>query len=383
MRTIVVSSNPALALFLTTQLPDVDAYPAQTFEAVIDLTSDDTVVLLDAGSPADAATWLRKLRDAGLDGGVVVLDEVDPELLDAATVVLPRPFSFDQLEVALRAAGIGSPDPGGEDDQRSVGSSPQSPEDTTSASAEVLEMPSEVAEDRLAPAGEARTAAATSDAGSSAGDHLAPPHDRPRWLRRLSSKGDLKPEPAVAAAPTGPAALVAAGLHGLAELERLLEQMPVLADPGECGRALLEELEPLHGCDAAVALRVDEEQLEIVATSGGHRGLGSGHLDVDHPYIRAIVEEGGVRRIDVTDGTRGLLAGVPYSHWPALLGILIGGGSEPDGLVLIGCPQREDDDELARLAAAVDDAAPILRLAAGLQRLRPAAEPPYRRSWER
>jgi hypothetical protein len=384
MRTIVVSSHPALALFLATQLPDLDTYPAESFEAVIDLTTDDAVVLLDAGGAKDAETWLRKLRDAGLDGGIVVLDEVDPAVLDAATVALPRPFSFDQLEVALRAVATGPSEPDAAEEDRAVVSSPKEPVDALPLLTEPTEPLSEVAQDRLPLSGEARRGPATAeDQANSTDNDLAPPRDRPRWLHWLTSKGELELEPSLGPAPAGPAAQVAVGLHALADLEYLLEQMPVVAYPGTCGRVLLEEFEPLHGCDAAVALRVDGDQLEVVAASGAERGLGSGHLDVDHPYVRALVERGGVMRIEMTDGTRGLLAGVPYSHRPSLLGILISDGARPDGLVLVGCPLQTDDDEVARLVALVEEAAPVLRLAAGLQRLRPVADPHYRRSWER
>jgi hypothetical protein len=332
MRTIVVSSQPALALTLSAQLPVLDARPATTIDAVIDLTTDDAVVLIDAGSASDAERWLRTLRNAGIAGGVVVLDEVGSELLDAATVFLPRPFSLDQLEVALRAAATGPFEP-----SRVEGGQPM---EAATVPSELPEEQPELGEDRFDDEDQTR-------------------------------------------ASTGSEALVAAGLLALADLEHLLEEMPVIADPGACGRALLEELEPLQGCAAALAMRATGDQLEIVAASGDHGGLGSGHLDVNHPYVRAIVEVGGAMRIDSTDEARWLLAGVPYSHWPALLGVIIADGGGPEALVLIGCSRQKDDDELTRLVALVVEASPILRLAAGLQRLGPAAAPHYRRSWER
>jgi hypothetical protein len=101
VRAVVVSPEPALTLMVGARLPRCETHAASSIERVIDLTGDDAVVLLDLGTGEEAADWLIRLRAAGVSAGVVVVDDVPPDVLDDATLHLPRPFTSEQLAQAF------------------------------------------------------------------------------------------------------------------------------------------------------------------------------------------------------------------------------------------------------------------------------------------
>jgi hypothetical protein len=160
------------------------------------------------------------------------------------------------------------------------------------------------------------------------------------------------------------------GLVAAHQLEGLLGDLAVLADVAQCGKALLEEINVrMNVGGSAVALRGTGDDLQIVATAADSQGVNDGHLTPDHPFVRAVESRGGAMLLSPTDEVRGLLAGVPLSHWPVLIAATIPGDGQPDGLVLVGQPPPADPTDVDRLYAIVNDAADLLRLAASLRRL--------------
>jgi hypothetical protein len=160
------------------------------------------------------------------------------------------------------------------------------------------------------------------------------------------------------------------GLVAAELLEELLDDLAVLADVARCGKALLEEIGSRMTVGAsAVALRRKGSDLQIVATAATSEGVNDGHLTTDHPFVRAVEARGGALLLAPTDEVRGMLAGVPLSHWPVLVAATIPGEGQPDGVVLVGQPAPADPTDVDRLYSIVRDAADMLRLAAVLRRL--------------
>jgi hypothetical protein len=160
------------------------------------------------------------------------------------------------------------------------------------------------------------------------------------------------------------------GLVAAEQLEELLGDLAVLADVAQCGKALLEEIGSRMTVGAsAVALRRKGSDLQIVATAATSEGVNDGHLTTDHPFVRAVEARGGALLLAPTDEVRGMLAGVPLSHWPVLVAATVPGEGQPDGVVLVGQPAPADPTDVDRLYSIVRDAADMLRLAAVLRRL--------------
>jgi hypothetical protein len=160
------------------------------------------------------------------------------------------------------------------------------------------------------------------------------------------------------------------GLAAAHQLEELLSDHAVLADVAQCGKALLEEVNArMIVGGSAVALRGTGNDLQIVATAADAQGVNDGHITTDHPFVRAAESRGGALLLAPTDEVRGLLAGIPVSHWPVLLAATIAGDGQPDGIVLVGQPPPGDPTDVDRLYEIVSDAADLLRLAAILRRL--------------
>jgi hypothetical protein len=166
------------------------------------------------------------------------------------------------------------------------------------------------------------------------------------------------------------AARIREGHRAALQLEDLLNDFSVLADVAQCGKALLEEIDVrMTVGGSAVALRGVGTDLQVIATAADAQGVNDGHLTTDHPFVGAIERRGGALLLSPTDDVRGMLAGVPLSHWPVLVAATIPGDGQPDGIVLVGQPGPADPTDVDRLYAIVDDAADVLRLAAVLRRL--------------
>jgi hypothetical protein len=428
VRAIVVSSQPALALTIGTQLPGCDAHQVSSIDAVIDLTEDDAIVVLDLGASEEASGWLEALRDAGVGAGVVVLDDVPSEALDDATVHLPRPFSFQALSeafVSLTPTFVPtSPDRFGREDDEAAGSGrpaspPEGPEadeaagplepDATPApplnvqrhheappTARGVVEPSDIddrtdrSDQRAPPAwsatGEPVSPVPRSDPGPTGGPEET---DRRRLLPRLQrpQRGEGTPPTVRSSEPVAPSMQerVAAGWSAARTLEQVVAEVPVVVDVYLCAEVLLDEVcEQLRVEAAAIALRVLGADMEVVASTRPLVGA-AGHLVRDHPFVRAVVRQGGGLLLAPTDSVRGLLAGVPVSHWPVLLGVTLPEGDEVEGVVLVGHSEPADPSELDRLFPIVREGADLLLLAASLARLPRPRLPDARlpRSWER
>jgi hypothetical protein len=426
VKAIVVSSQPALALTIGTQLPGCDAHQVSSIDAVIDLTDDDAIVVLDLGASEEASGWLEALRDAGVGAGVVVVDDVPSEALDDATVHLPRPFSFQALSDAFVSLAPTftptSPDRFGSEDDEAAGSGrpaspPEGPEadeaagplepDATPAptlnvqrhheapptARGVVEPSADIgdrtdrSDERAPPAwsatGEPVPPVPRSDPGPTGGPGAT---DRRRRLPRLQ-RGEGMPPPVRSSEPVAPSMQerVAAGWSAARTLEQVVAEVPVVVDVYLCAEVLLDEVcEQLRVGAAAIALRVLGADMEVVASTRPLVGA-AGHLVRDHPFLRAVVRQGGGLLLAPTDSLRGLLAGVPVSHWPVLLGVTLPEGDEVEGVVLVGHSEPADPSELDRLFPIVREGADLLLLAASLARLPRPRLPDARlpRSWER
>jgi hypothetical protein len=211
--------------------------------------------------------------------------------------------------------------------------------------------------------GPAETAPAQPDAAAR--------HGWRRWRRSASGARDT-----TSADDDGPlsaasfASRIREGHRAALQLEHLLNDFTVLADVAQCGKALLEEIDVrMTVGGSAVALRGVGTDLQVIATAADAQGVNDGHLTTDHPFVRAIERRGGALLLAPTDDVRGMLAGVPLSHWPVLIAATVPGDGQPDGIVLVGQPGPADPTDVDRLYAIVDDAADVLRLAAVLRRL--------------
>ena len=237
------------------------------------------------------------------------------------------------------------------------------------------------AADDVLPASDGGPVAREDETPASAHGDRPPLFDRLfRTRREAPPSGDVGP--AGASDAVQEQVLRAAGaVHAL---EGAFEQVPALADPSACARAVVAEIGEAFPEGAARVLLRAEDQLDDVAATGLHRELTRGALALDHPFLGAVRRGDGALLLVPTDEARGLLAGVPLSSWPALFAVEVTHEGATEALVLMGAPETASPQQLRQLTAVVEGAGVLLRFAAALRRLQAAGQrsaPEFLRSW--
>ena len=388
MKLVVASEHQPLSLALQTQMPGYETRGASSVATALSLADPDAIILIDLGATR-GAEWVEQLRDSGLENAIVLIDAVEAELVAAPPIVhLVRPFSLEQLVGALQTASRDSGSNQAVDPSNACGE----PTEVVGASVgeetadEVSAAPSEQIATQQTPGDEDDGIGAAPPPSPSATSSVLK-RRRPgivtQWLRRTASARAASPEEHLV---VDGHERVRRGLAAALVLEALLNDLSIISDVAACGQLLLEEIrEVIPVGSSAVALRGAGGDLELVAAGGTRAGATDGHLALMHPFVRAVESQGGTLLLSPTDSVRGMLAGVPMSHWPTLLAVTIPGQHQLDGIVLVGHQDPPAADDIDRLSAAVAEASDLLRLTAILRRLpRPdGAQMEFLHSWMR
>jgi hypothetical protein len=112
--------------------------------------------------------------------------------------------------------------------------------------------------------------------------------------------------------------------------------------------ALLDDIYPLiEDGGAMIAARGTGGWFAPIAATRLRALDGARSIPAGHPALQRLKAEGGTLTAVARSGEPAITAGLPLSHWPALMLAVLGDADAPVGLLLIGRTRQPADGELA------------------------------------
>jgi hypothetical protein len=455
-RIVGVTDSAALVIALTCLQIDADVICQPSSEPPPADGVDD-VLVLDLGTTAAGLERLHRLeREAAAETGrriraVIIGDDDPPSGLTADASVLLRPYTFPQLQEAIeRHLEPREEAPATSDVPPLAGDAP-SPEVPVPGDEGSTRQPSlarrlfgRVAAGEPAPVQVAAASAITPDAAPAAtpaSPDVTTPEQRPGAPQRADEdatspgprtdkvesstrRSDLTQrtvpgattalEPRAAAGEpdrqrahrwfarrqrrgsAGEERLkerLAAVLAATSELERLLDEVPMLGSVESLAEAIVEDVrQQLDAETVALWGRVGAGHWEVRA----HRGLtpieATLHVPSEHPLFSEVDASGGALLIDPVDAVQAAVSGIGGAHTETFMAASIAAGPGRYGILTVGRDRPLTEPDLDLLVEEASDAAPGLAVAEQLARFRDASgtamletielpEPVDARSW--
>jgi hypothetical protein len=168
---------------------------------------------------------------------------------------------------------------------------------------------------------------------------------------------------------------LAAVLAATSELERLLEEMPLLGSAASLAEAIVEDLrQQLDAETVALWRRVDAGHWEVLA----HRGLtpleATWHVPSDQPLFSEVDASGGALLIDPVDAVQAAVSGIGGAHTETFMAASIAAGPGRYGILTVGRDRPLTEPDLDLLVEEASDAAPGMAVAEQLARFRGASD---------
>jgi hypothetical protein len=168
---------------------------------------------------------------------------------------------------------------------------------------------------------------------------------------------------------------LAAVLAATSELERLLEEMPLLGSAASLAEAIVEDLrQQLDAETVALWRRVDAGHWKVLA----HRGLtpleATWHVPSDQPLFSEVDASGGALLIDPVDAVQAAVSGIGGAHTETFMAASIAAGPGRYGILTVGRDRPLTEPDLDLLVEEASDAAPGMAVAEQLARFRSASE---------
>jgi hypothetical protein len=394
VRLVIVSDHPAPVLHvLRSRIPGCTPLAVGAATDVLAELHPGTSILLDLDDVISGVAAARRLRDAGVTNGIVVVGTTAIGGMDAV-VGLDPPIHIAELKVALdrvQSASDRAELPAGahlDDDDEGQGTADDGPPPTIIDLTQ-HEVPETADHDgpvpsATGPADHAPRLAPVdlADAGTALLTRFRTAMRRTREVRPPAA--DVEPT-----RPTEPSILedgILPGLHAARQLERSLRAFPILQDAGACAEAVVTEVTGRLGAEVdgvAVALRADEDGFLTVASEGLSPLQGQLRIPVDHGFVARLHDGGGAFLVTPTAEAPALVAGLPVAASTTVLGTSVW-GEDVEALLLVGLRGTGTPEDLDALVRITDDSASLLALAAAVRRLhRDASADVARRTWRR
>jgi hypothetical protein len=178
---------------------------------------------------------------------------------------------------------------------------------------------------------------------------------RQRWFARS------RPQPSEAEGRFR--ARVASVLAATAELERLLDEFPLLASVDGFAHAVVDDLATRLAADTVAYWRWYEDGWKVLS----HRGLT--HLEAswvvphDHPLFAEIDAAGGALLLDPVDAAQAAVAGIGGAHTESFMAAALAVGPGRFGILAVGRNRSLSEADLETLVEEAAEAAPGMALA--------------------
>jgi hypothetical protein len=399
-RIVAVTDSTALVIGLTCLPTSWDVVCHPTTDAGFALRGSAEVLVLDLGSTAAGLEWIAGPSEPdGKPGNVprwVVIGDTEPRgSVPANTLVLLRPYTLPQLSEAIHRLLSGETiEVTPEDDGTSASEEPLSAQlFGTVATGSVQEAaPStpipaviEQADGFESGAAKAATPPAapspdTEDAPGAGTERLidltripeatsqAEEERQPRWFARRprrtgAQEGQLRDR-------------LAAALAATAELERLVEQVPMLRSLETFAAAIVADIVTQLDATTAGFWRTAEDGWELAAHHGLTAHESKLHVPLDHPLFSEVDASGGAILIDPVDALLSAVAGIGGAHTESFMAASIAAGPGRFGILAVGRDRPLKEADLDILVELASEAAPGVAVAEQLARIRALAKAP-------
>jgi hypothetical protein len=395
-RIVAVTDSTALVIGLTCLPTSWDVVCHPTTSASLAVRSDAEVFVFDLGSTAAGLEQITEARDdedgAPRGGRVVVIGDTDPHgPVPGGTMVLLRPYTLPQLSDAIHRLLTGTTvEATPADDGEPASDAPPTTQlfghVATATDQEVARpVPSPTApETEEAPASGAEDLPATTAPVADPEEEPAPgtqrlidltrvpeatpqAGDRPhRWFARRqrrtgAQEGQLRER-------------LAAVLAATAELERLIDQVPMLRSLETFAAAIVADLATQLDADTVGFWRIGADGWELVAQQGLTPHESQLHVPLDHPLFSEVDASGGAILIDPVDALQSAVAGIGGAHTESFMAAAIAAGPGRFGILAVGRDRPLTEADLDVLVELASEAAPGVAVAEQLARFQtPAA----------
>lgn len=212
-------------------------------------------------------------------------------------------------------------------------------------------------EPRSAPTGTAKDAAAPS---------AGPIATRQRRRSRLTARRATSPsEPSEAALRERLGQVITA----TSELERLVDDLPLLRSLPALGRAILDEIVAELQADNAALWQLEDDGYHAVATVGLTAAAARLTVRSDQPLLAEVAATGGGLLIDPIESAQAAVAGIGGAYTSSFMAAAIALGPGRYGIITVGRESPLVSGDLDRLMALASEAAPGVAVAQQLGRL--------------
>jgi hypothetical protein len=193
--------------------------------------------------------------------------------------------------------------------------------------------------------------------------------DRPhRWFARRQQR--------VSAREVALRERLASVLSATSELERLVQQVPMLASVQALGAAIVEDLATRLEADTVGLWRWAEDGWNVLAHHGLTALEATWHVPHDHPMFSEVDAAGGAILIDPVDAAQAAVAGIGGAHTESFMAASIAAGPGRFGILAVGRNRPLTETDLDSLVEVASEAAPGMAVAEQLARLSELAAVP-------
>lgn len=177
-------------------------------------------------------------------------------------------------------------------------------------------------------------------------------------------------------------------LAATSELERLIDEVPLLADLPALAAVVVDDLATRLRADTVGLWRYGDRGWTATAQRGLTRHEATWVVPDDQPMFAEVHRTGGSLLIDPVEPVQAAIAGIGGAHTESFMATSIAVGPGRYGILAVGRDDPLTADDLDTLAEVALEVAPGLAVAEQIERLRATARPPEpapppKRSWHR
>ena len=197
----------------------------------------------------------------------------------------------------------------------------------------------------------------------------APPAVRPtRWRARRQKAGT--------ASERQLRERLARVLGATSELERLIEEVPLLADLTALSTAVVREIAAQLETDTVALWRPTDAGWQVVAQQGLTFHGASWTVPFDQPLFAEVHASGGALLLDPVDAVQAAVVGIGGAHTESFMAASIAAGPGRYGILAVGRDRQLVEQDLDILAEQALEMAPGMAVAEQVERLQRAAPMP-------
>lgn len=389
MRVLALTADASLHVALSSMMPDLELRAVRDPSRAVIEAGDAAVALIDLGSVERGLDAARALRAGGVMIPCVVVGEGDaPEGVQERIVA--RPFTLSELaEAMVRAAEEGTVAQEARDAFADIAA-----EEEQEALPQVIETPEIAADiaDLLAPSADEQDYAASLLADlddpmpmrATAVPTIVRPRAKtpppaeilpavPASRRRLRRRTEVVPlkRPLPTPAATSISTRIGAAVWAARELESVLQEMPLLAEPRAVAHAFLSEVVELFGPEtAAVYAPRADGCWGVLAPYRLSKIEADIPVSPDQPLFKEVAAARTGVFVSPVDLAQGLVAGIGGARTETLMAAALDAGGTCAAIVVAGGGGWWTEHDLDRLCDLASEAAPGLAFAQMVDRLR-------------